>query len=146
MGGGSKPAGELLVKADLYEIRAEGRVVRCALNIPARTAPALGASAALAVGEWLVSNVLKPRGQWLGLIVDVRLGPSVFGPVTRSVTERLLTSAVQSRRPVVFLVGDSPTQREQFQEVARLYGQRYSCVTSDPDAALTWLTTTQPAN
>ncbi len=141
MGDGSKPAGELLLKADLYEIRAEGRVIRCVLNIPARTAPALGASSALDVGEWLVSNVLKPRSQWLGPIVDVRLGPSVFGPVTRSVTERLMTSAAQSRRRMALLVGSSPTQRDQFLEMARLYAQRYSCVTSDPDAALTWLTT-----
>jgi hypothetical protein len=137
----SRPAGELLVKADLYEIRAEGRVVRCALNIPGRTAPALGASAATDMGEWLVSNVLKPRSQWLGLILDARLGPSVFGPVTRSSIERMLTSAQQSRRPIAILVGDSLTQRDQFLELARLHAPRYSRVTSDPNEARTWLMT-----
>ena len=141
MGIGAKPAGELLLKSDLYEIRAEGRVVRCALNIPVRTAPALGANAAVDMGEWLVNNVLKPRSQWVGLIVDVRVGPSVFGPVTRAAIERMLTSAQQSRRPLCVLVGDSSTQCDQFLEMARLHAPRYSRVTSDPEEAVTWLTT-----
>lgn len=141
MEGGSKPAGELLVKGELYEIRAEGRVVRCALHIPGRTAHALGACAALDMGEWLMSNVLKARSQWLGLIMDARLGPSVFGPITRAVLERVLTSAQQSRRPIAFVVGNSPTQRDQFLEMARLHAPRYAHVTSDSNEALTWLTT-----
>jgi hypothetical protein len=137
----SKPAGELLLKGELYEVRAEGRIVRCALKIPPRTAPALGANVALDMGEWLVNNVLKPRSQWAGLIVDVRLGPSVFGPVTRSAIERMLTSAQQSRKPMAVLVGHSSTQHDQFLEMARLHAPRYSRVTSNPDEALTWLTT-----
>src|SRR5689334_10854123 len=96
----ARVANSILVQSELYEIRGEGRVVRCTVHVPTRTPPQEGAKVAVAIGDWLLANALRPRSGWLGVILDVRDGPSVLGPVTRSMAEKLFEASEQSRRPL----------------------------------------------
>jgi len=68
-----------------------------------------------------------------------RDGPSVVGPITRSVIERVLETAEQSRRPMTVLVGPSPALFEQFAELQRRVAPTYGLVTADPDGAIAWM-------
>jgi hypothetical protein len=129
----------VLIQAELYDIRSDGRVVRCTLHVPTRTPPQDGAKAGTAMNDWLIANALRPRSGWLGVIMDVRDGPSVLGPVTRSTTERLFEASEQSRRPLAVLVSSSAALFEQFSAMSRRCAPQYSMVTSDPAAALAWI-------
>ena len=121
--------------------RPQGRVVRCRVRVPTRTAPAAGADAAKQMGDWMINNALRPRSSWLGLILDTRDGPAVVGPVTLSIIERVFETAEQSRRPMTALVASSSLALfDQFDELARRVAPTYGCVTADPEEAITWLT------
>jgi len=74
--------------------------------------------------------------------MDVRGGPSIFGPVTRGVVERVFDSAERARKPLAILVGGGTSQRGQFDDYSRTVAPSYSTVTTDPDAALAWMTRT----
>ena len=139
MASGPRVVGNVLMRGELFEISSEGRVVRCRVRVPTRTAPSAGAEAAKQMGEWMINNVLRPRSSWLGLILDTRDGPSVVGPITRSVIERVLATAEQNRRPMMVLVGSSAALFDQFAELQRRVAPAYGCVTADPDEAITWL-------
>src|SRR5215831_7829077 len=107
-----------LVENELYVIRSDGRTIWSELRTPRNVSPARGAQAGLEIEEYLIQNVLQRRSMWLGVILDVRGGPSVFGPVTRASLERLFRAAQQSRKRIGVLVGESPVQRTQFNELA----------------------------
>ncbi|HEU4582600.1 MAG TPA: hypothetical protein VFS67_30295 [Polyangiaceae bacterium] len=107
--GASEIGGRELFVDELHEIRDLGRVVWCRVSVPERTPPASGAAAARRVGDYLISHVLQRRSPWLGLVLDVRRGPSVFGPITRAVTVRLLESAEQAHKPFAVLTAGNTT-------------------------------------
>lgn len=135
--------GGILTESEFYEIRSEGRVVRCAVRVPTRTPPAAGAAAGKDMCDWLIQNALPPRRGWLGVIVDTRNGPSVLGPVTRSAVERLIQAAEQHKRPLAVLVASpSAALFEQFSSVSRSCGPTCSTVTADPEAAVAWMSRT----
>lgn len=130
----------VLTRGELFEIRSEGRVVRCSVRVPTRTSPAAGAAAARDMCDWMIRHVLQPRSGWLGLIVDTRNGPSVLGPVTRAAVERLFQAAEQARRPLAVLVSSSTIALfEQFSAVSRSCAPTCSTVTADPEEAVAWM-------
>ncbi|MEY4551348.1 MAG: hypothetical protein RL685_7543 [Pseudomonadota bacterium] len=132
--------GSILTESEFFEIRSEGRVVRCSVRVPTRTPPAAGAAAGRDMCDWLIQNALPPRRGWLGVIVDTRNGPSVLGPVTRSAAERLVQAAETAKRPLAVLVSTSAVALlEQFSSVSRSCGPTCSTVTTDPDAAIGWM-------
>lgn len=137
-------AGELsgkdLFVDDLHTIRDVGRVVWCQVAVPERTPPASGAAAAQRVGDYLLANVLQRRSSWLGLILDVRLGPSVFGPITRAVTVRLLESAESAHKPFAVLTAGNTTQHKQYADLTSAHAPRYGLVTADTQQAHDWMT------
>jgi len=137
----ARAASNVLIRGELFEISSEGRIVRCRVRVPTRTAPAAGAEAAKQMGEWMISRVLRPHSSWLGLILDTRDGPSAVGPITLSIIQRVFETAEHSGRPMTVLVGPSlPALFEQFAELARRVAPRYGCVTADPDEAIASLT------
>jgi len=137
----ARPASNVLIRGELFEISSEGRAVRCRVRVPTRTAPAAGADAAKQMGEWMINNVLRPSSSWLGLILDTREGPSAVGPITLSIIQRVLETAEHSRRPMTVLVAaSSPALFDQFAELARRAAPTYGCVTDDPDEAIVSLT------
>lgn len=133
--------GRILTEGEFFEIRSEGRVVRCSVRVPTRTSPAAGAAAGREMCEWLVQNALQARSSWSGVIVDTRDGPSVLGPVTRSALERLFQAAEQAKRPLAVLVS-SPTIAlfEQFSALQGSCAPNCSTVTAEPEAATAWMT------
>jgi hypothetical protein len=133
------------MRGELFEISSEGRTVRCRVRVPTRTTPAAGAEAAKQMGDWMINQALRPGSSWIGLILDTRDGPTVVGPVTLSIIQRVLETAEQRRRPMTVLVAaGAGTLFEQFDELARRVAPTYGCVTADPDEALTSLTRTRP--
>lgn len=136
----SSESGGELYRDDLHSVRNVGRVVWCVVAVPERTPPAAGAAAAQRAGEYLVTNVLQRRSPWLGLILDVRRGPSVFGPITRSVTVRLLEGAEGAHKPFAVLTGGTTTQHQQYATLAASHGPHYVLVTSDARQASDWMT------
>lgn len=135
----SELGGQELFSDELHDIRSVGRVVWCVVAVPERTPPAAGAAAAQRAGDYLVANVLQRRSPWLGLILDVRRGPSVFGPITRAVTVRLLESAESAHKPFAVLTGGTTTQHDQYAALAS-HAPCYALVTSDVRQANDWMT------
>jgi hypothetical protein len=129
----------MLVENELYVIRSDGRTIWSELRTPRNVSPARGAQAGLEIEEYLVQNVLQRRSMWLGVIMDVRGGPSVFGPVTRASLERLFRAAQQSRKRIGVLVGTSIVQQTQFSQLATECAPGFVHVADQPQAALDWI-------
>jgi hypothetical protein len=132
--------GTVLVKDELFLIRSEARTVWCHVLTPPGVSPTRGAAAAETMGAYLIEHVLQRRSPWLGLVLDIRKGPSVFGPVTRAAVQRMFEHAEQARKRVGVLVGASPVQRTQFSELAAQSAPLYCRVTDVEPAALDWVT------
>lgn len=133
--------GDELYADDLHVVRSAGRVVWCQVSVPARTPPAEGAAAARRAGDYLITNVLARRSSWLGCILDVRQGPSVFGPITRGVTVQLLDSAEAARKPFAVLTVGTGAQHDQYSTLAAQHAPRFGLVTADAQQASDWMTT-----
>ena len=142
MGSANDIGGKPLFEDELHVVRAVGPVVWCVVCVPPRTPPAAGAAAAQRVGEFLIANVLQRRSPWLGLILDARQGPSVFGPITRDVTVRFMESAEAAHKPFAVLTGSGPTQHQQYLALATAHAPRFARVTADAREASAWMTTT----
>jgi hypothetical protein len=137
----ARAASNVLIRGELFEISSEGRIVRCRVRVPSRITPAAGAEAAKQMGEWMIDHVLRPRSSWLGLILDTRDGPSVVGPITLSIIQRVFETAEHCHRPMTVLVLPSSAELfAQFAELARRVAPTYGCVTADPDEAIASLT------
>lgn len=129
----------ILLDNELYVIRSDGRTIWSELRTPRDISPARGAQAGLEIEEYLLQHVLQRRSMWLGVILDVRGGPSVFGPVTRASLERLFRAARQSRKRIGVLVGASPVQQMQFSQLATECAPEFVHVADQPHAALDWI-------
>ncbi len=121
-------------------MRCVGRVVWCDVIIPKTTQPVAGAEAAKRVGKYLIDQVLHRRSPWLGLILDVRQGPSVFGPITRDVCMNLFTHAEQARKPLAVVTIASRPLHAQYSELAVAHAPQYALVTDSPQRAMDWMT------
>lgn len=121
-------------------MRSVGRVVWCDITIPKNTEPVAGAAAAKRVCQYLLDNVLHRRSPWLGLIFDVRGGPSVIGPITLEVSSKLFISAEQARKPLAVLTVASRPIHAQHCELAAVHSRRYALVTDQIDRAMDWMT------
>ena len=131
----------VLVRDDLYVIRAERRVVWCEVLTPPQVAPAQGAAAARAISEYLLENVIARRSSWLGVVLDVRKGPTVVGPVTLGLLEKMFARAEQVRKPLAALLGTARAQGDQFRGVQQAHAPRYGMVTDRVELAVDWMTT-----
>src|SRR5690606_449095 len=96
-----------LLEDELHVVRSVGRVVWCDITVPKHTQPTAGAEAARRVCQFLNEKVLHRRSPWLGLVLDVRQGPSVIGPITRELSSSLFQSAEQARKPFAVLAAPS---------------------------------------
>jgi hypothetical protein len=128
-----------LVENELYAIRSEGRTIWSELRTLGNTSPTRGAQAGLEIEEYLIEHVLQRRSMWLGVILDVRRGPSVFGPVTRASLERIFRAAQQSRKRIGVFVGPGPVQRAQFDELATECAPAFVHVADQQQAVLDWI-------
>jgi hypothetical protein len=138
-----RAVGVTLLQDDLHAVRGVGRVVWCDIIIPKGTQPVAGAEAAKRVGKYLIENVLHRRSPWLGLILDVRNGPSVFGPITREVSSNLFDNAERARKPVAVVTVATRQLHAQYCELAASHAPQYALVTDSAERALDWMTRTR---
>lgn len=137
-----RPPGDrsLLVEHDLFVIRAEGRVVWFELRTRPNTDAARGAESARVAGGYLMDHVLQRRSRWLGVILDVREGPSVLGPITRGVSEQMFRRAEETRKPLCAIVGGALSQRAQYEQLVAEYAPHFGKVVDNVPAARDWMT------
>jgi hypothetical protein len=121
-------ANAILAQGDLYVLRSEGRVVWWQVLVRPGVDPARGAEAAQTAGAFLMDHVLLRRSSWIGVVLDVRQAPSVFGPITLGVCERLFRKAEEARKPLAVVLGNAPAQRAQFSELVREHAPDYAMV------------------
>jgi hypothetical protein len=130
----------VLLEHELFRIYAEGRVVWCQVAVPQGTPPTRGAEAAEAMRDLLTREVLVKGSLWLGLVLDVRLGPSVVGPVTLRAVEAFFTAAETCKKPLAVLLGGAPMQRTQYEALCAGCAPRYAQIAADVEAARDWMT------
>jgi hypothetical protein len=135
-------SGPVLAEGECFVIRGVRQVAWCKVTTPRGLNPARGAAAAQAMGAYIIDNVLQRRSIWCGVVFDVREGPSVFGPVTLAVLERVFERAELTKKRIATLVGPTAIQAEQFSAVSRSRAPRFATVTTEPHSALDWITFT----
>jgi hypothetical protein len=130
----------VLARGDTFVIQGSRRVVWCKITVPRGMDPARGAAAAERLGAFLLDHVLERHSPWLGILMDLRDGPSVLGPVSLRVMERILERAELVRRRVALYLGHAPSLEEQLSGLARARAPRFGKVTDDGSVALDWMT------
>jgi hypothetical protein len=128
-----------LARGDTFIIYGVRRVVWCKIMVPRGLDPARGAAAGEELGTFLIDHVLERHSSWLGIIFDVRDGPSVLGPISLRVMERIFERAELVRRRVAILSGIAPSLEEQFLVLVRARPQ-CAKLTHDRSVALDWMT------
>jgi hypothetical protein len=93
-----------------------------------------GAKNAAQMVAFLKTRVLQEGTKYRGLIFDVRRGPPVFGPKTRTVLEGLLARAVERAVRVAILTGESATQQLQFRSLCSIQPNMTQVFDSEPTA------------
>lgn len=101
-----------------------------------------GAKNASQMVAYLTNVVLRVGTSYRGMIFDVRRGPTVFGPTTRTVLAGLLATSVTRKVRVAFLTGEAATQVLQFRSLCAL-APNMTQVFADEPSAVQWLAVAQ---
>lgn len=133
-------SGRELARGATFVIVGARRVVWCKITVPPGLDPAAGAAAGEELGSYLIDEVLARHSEWLGIVLDVRDGPSVLGPISLRVMERILERAERVRRRVAIVMGPSPRLEEQLSAIVRSLAPRFATLTQDRSTALDWMT------
>jgi hypothetical protein len=97
-----------------------------------------GAKNAAQMVSYLTDVVLRVGTAYRGLIFDVRRGPTVFGPQTRSVLATLLATSVTRKVRVAILTSESATQVLQFRSLCSVAPSMTQVFDNEP-SAVQWL-------
>jgi hypothetical protein len=130
----------VLARGDTFIIRGARRVVWCKISVPRGLDPMRGAAAAEELGAFLLEQVLERHSPWLGIVIDVRDGPSVLGPISLRVMERILERAELVRRRVAIYLDHATSLKEQLASLSLASAPRFGKVTDDRSVALDWMT------
>ena len=88
--------------------------------------------------DYLTDVVLRSGTSYRGIVFDVRRGPKVFGPQTRSVMEGLLALSAGRKVRVAIITSDSATQILQFRSLCAA-APAMTQVFADEPSAVRWL-------
>jgi hypothetical protein len=133
-------SGRELARGATFVIHGARRVVWCKITVPPGLDPARGAAAGEELGTYLLDHVLARHSEWLGVVLDVRDGPSVLGPISLRVMERILERAELVRRRVAIVMGSRPQLKEQLSALVSGLAPRFATLTDDRSKALDWMT------
>lgn len=97
-----------------------------------------GAKNASQMVSYLTDVVLRVGTSYRGLIVDVRRGPTVFGPKTRTVLVGLFATSVARKVRIAVLTSDSATQVLQFRSLCA-EAPTMTQVFANESSAVQWL-------
>jgi hypothetical protein len=98
-----------------------------------------GAKQAGQMVSYLAEVVLRVGTPFRGLIFDVRRGPPVFGPVTRTALAGLFTISVARKVRVAILTSESASQVLQFRSLCSVAPTMTQVFANEP-SAVQWLT------
>lgn len=136
-------SGRELARGATFVIHGARRVVWCTISVPPGLDPAQGAAAGEAMGAYLLDHVLSRHSEWLGVVLDVREGPSVLGPISLRVMERILERTELVRRPLAIVMGPRPRLEEQLSAIVRQLAPRFATLTNERSKALDWMTSSR---
>jgi hypothetical protein len=97
-----------------------------------------GAKNASQMVSYLTDVVLRVGTSYRGLIVDVRRGPTVFGPKTRTVLVGLFATSVARKVRIAVLTSESATQVLQFRSLCA-EAPTMTQVFANESSAVQWL-------
>jgi hypothetical protein len=134
-------SGRELARGATFVIHGVRRVVWCKITVPPKLDPAQGAAAGEELGAFLLDHVLARHSEWLGVVLDVRDGPSVLGPISLRVMERILERAELVRRRVAILMAPRrPLLEEQLSGLVTQLAPHFATLTQDQRISLDWMT------
>jgi hypothetical protein len=130
---------EVLARGANFEITAERGIVRLSVINRPEVDREEGARCAQLMHDTLTSRVLLVRSPYRGLVIDVRQGPEVFGPKTRTSLEELFRAAESTRKRTAVRPGTSPIRRLQFASLCRECAPRHAKIVDDDQDEVAWL-------
>lgn len=129
-----------LVEGDNHLISERDGVAICQVWTRPDLSSEEGAKNARQMVSYLTDVVLRPGTSYRGLIIDVRRGPPVFGPKTRTALVGLLATSVARNVRVAILTSDSATQVLQFRSLCTP-APTLTQVFATESSAVQWLAT-----
>jgi hypothetical protein len=127
-----------LVEGDNHLISLRDGVAICQVWTRPDLSAEEGAKNAGQMVAYLTNVVLRVGTTCRGMIFDVRRGPTVFGPTTRSVLAGLLATSVTRSVRVAVLTSESATQVLQFRSLCAL-APTMTQVFANESSAVQWL-------
>lgn len=127
-----------LLETSIIDVAVKADVVWVIVENREDVEPAEGADCARRMADLLVAEILVPSSPYLGVIMDVRRGPVVFGPNTRDVMERAMRAA-QEHGVRVAVVVEGTTQRMQFDSMTGIYAPDVGSVFESESPALAFI-------
>jgi hypothetical protein len=127
-----------LIEGDNHLISERDGLAICQVWIRPDLSAEDGAKNAGQMVAFLTEAVLREGTSFRGIVFDVRRGPKVFGPQTRTVLERLLALSSARKVPVAVIASDSATQVLQFRSLCAA-APTMNQVFADEPGAIRWL-------
>ena len=137
----SSPALARVIAAEVDPVR-DGLVI-CQVWLRPDLSAEDGAKNAGQMVAYLTDAILRTGTPYRGLVFDVRRGPKVFGPQTRTVLEKLLALSASRKVRVAIIASDSATQVLQFRSLCAA-APTMNQVFADEPGAIRWLASGQP--
>lgn len=122
---------KILSRGPIFEIREDRDFAVCELTSAHSITKEEGARCAEMMRKTILERVIVPNSPYRGLLFDVRLGPTAFGPKTREELAQIFTQAHGLKFKVGVLVSSSPTQHLQFSNLAQECAAQSSMVSRD---------------
>jgi len=133
-----------LKEGDNHLISERDGLAVCQIWIRSDLSSEQGAKNAEEMVTFLQDVVLRAGTKYRGIIFDVRRGPTVFGPITRTTLTGLVTRSASQKVRVAIVCSESATQILQFRSLCT--GSPSMAQVFDNEAgALQWLRTPAPA-
>jgi hypothetical protein len=132
-----------LIEGDNHLISERDGLVICQVWVRPDLSAEDGAKNAGQMVAYLTDAILRTGTPYRGVVFDVRRGPKVFGPQTRTVMERLLALSASRKVRVAIITSDSATQVLQFRSLCAA-APTMNQVFADEPSAIRWLASVPP--
>lgn len=126
-----------IVEGDNYKLSVANNVLRLEVWERRDLSFERGAELAEEIGRHIVTEVRRPG--IIGVLIDFRKAPVVWGPVTEAAIGRFMMSVVDAKRRLAAVSTDA-VQRFQVENVVRDCAPGRGLMFDNLEAALQWLT------